>query len=201
MQDDYDGWEIVEELASGGQGRVYVALSPDHVEARRKSIRKILDAARAYSGGTDEAHQKGFAGALSEFIDSENTPQLGALKELYIKPGRDEKETVARFENEVKILSENKDPALLKLLYANIERRFMVTEYHPEALPHSGKIKHSERIGWSENRSWDRGRTQAPCGDMRDAIDGAPERRRKTHTLVRSPAAVIHDGFYADRVK
>jgi len=49
MQDDYDGWEIVKELASGGQGRVYVALSPDHVETRRKSTRQILDAVRAYS--------------------------------------------------------------------------------------------------------------------------------------------------------
>mgnify|MGYP001130174888 CR=1 FL=1 len=132
MQDNYDGWQILKELPSGGQGRVYIALSPDHVETKRKSIRNILNAARAYSGGTDQTHQEAFAGALSEFISSENKPHLGALKELYIKPGRDEKEAVARFENEVSILSENRNPALLKLLYANVAKRFMVTEYHPE---------------------------------------------------------------------
>jgi len=52
-------------------------------------------------------------------------------------------------------------------------------------------MRHSERIGWSENRSWDRVRTQAPCGDMRDAIDGVPERRRK-NAYVRAATCGSH---------
>jgi serine/threonine protein kinase len=134
MSDDYDGWEIIKNLGEGGQGKVYLALNPYTVRNREDSIVRMLRAARAFSGDSDKIHPKEFEDAITKFIDVKNSASHGALKILSIKPGKDENEAQGRFQKEVAILNNSNNPALLQLLHANLAKRFMVTEYHPEIL-------------------------------------------------------------------
>ncbi len=133
----YDGWEIIKDLGEGGQGKVYLVRSPGDAANRRESIEKILNSTRAYSGISDASKtQQAFTTALAKFIEFERNPNLGALKQMSIKPGRDEQRALERFEKEIKALRENSNPALLRLLHENLNKRFMVTEYHPGGTLH-----------------------------------------------------------------
>jgi serine/threonine protein kinase len=128
----YDGWEYIKDLGEGNQGRVYLVRSPGDAKSRKQLIETMLDATKIYAGISDKRQmvKENFATALTNFLKSESNPNVGALKQMNIKPGDDGRKALERFEKEITALSENTNPALLKLLHKNLEKRFMVTEYH-----------------------------------------------------------------------
>lgn len=144
----FDGWTVIKELGSGGQGNVFLVRSPEGTAQLKKTHQTILEHIRLLAGGLPPqgttpnerlAHLEAFAEAPRELALAvlncarENDPAiLGALKQFRLPPnGRQTKEAVARFEREVQVLRAITHPSILKLLHANTDRHFMITEYHP----------------------------------------------------------------------
>jgi len=136
----YDGWQPLSDdrqpdqeklLGKGGQGRVYLARSPELVvrvqRAKERVLQNILDAP---TGGFDAEE---LARLVRELGASDPENGLGALKQFQIATDNKEEEAkaVGRLEAEVKALDALKgQPGVLKLLHSNIPERFIVTEYH-----------------------------------------------------------------------
>lgn len=136
---EYDGWEPLQDekdpqkdktLGSGGQGTVYLCRSPEAASRRRDmnlQIRELL--AQTVGGRYEPTH---LAKNIVELGAPDSPENLGALKRFKI--GADntlEAQVIGRLESEVEALKALKDhPGILKLLDANIAKRFIVTEYH-----------------------------------------------------------------------
>lgn len=136
MADDYDGWERTgKELGSGGQGTVYLARNSQAATRRREAAIAIEDHLwpfhRTRGDETDPNKVAKFAENLATLISPDPPENLGALKHFHISPkDKDEEQrAVNRLITEINAL-ELKHPAILKLLYANPGKRFIVTEYH-----------------------------------------------------------------------
>jgi serine/threonine protein kinase len=136
---EYDGWELMRDendppreitLGSGGQGTVYLVRTPERAAKRRDINQQIRDLLMQSQGGRYDPLS--LAKNLFELGGPEPVESLAALKRFNIGPDdRVEAQAVGRLESEVKALKSLKDhPGVLKLLYANITQRFIVTEYH-----------------------------------------------------------------------
>jgi serine/threonine protein kinase len=143
MPDNYDGWQIIDELGKGGQGTVYRARSPERVE----KIRSLLEALRVqFRGLSNDYGSKEMAECIVALGSPDNVEHVGALKRFDIPEGFElatqmgftssasHQEAVkarGRLENEILALRTVQHAAALKLLYSNPTKRFIVTEYHP----------------------------------------------------------------------
>ena len=79
---------------------------------------------------------EGFAQAIAQYVSGDDAMELGALKEFTI-PGDDrqeEEKAVGRLTREIECLRDVNEPGILKLLDADADARWMVTEYHPTTL-------------------------------------------------------------------
>jgi serine/threonine protein kinase len=141
---EYDGWEPLRDdsspqrekaLGSGGQGTVYLARSPKRVQEiqeRAQAVKRLLRDATA-----QVQHKEVNFSELSQKIvalgGDDPVSDLGALKHFKI-PSHDideEKKAIGRLESEVQALNALREhPAILNLLHANTQGRFIVTEYH-----------------------------------------------------------------------
>jgi serine/threonine protein kinase len=133
---EHGGWEKLEPpLGSGGQGTVYKARTPARVAERTKcfeNFRNLLDRSRLSE----------FAEASLSYARPDLPSELGALKIFNIPTSEPEAdEAIGRLKNEVAVLRENR-PGLIRLLDANEQERWMVTELmsggtiekHPDTL-------------------------------------------------------------------
>jgi serine/threonine protein kinase len=135
----YDGWEPVgQAIGEGGQGIVYLARSPESVEARRLTADKIGTLLGTSALRADAALISELADRIVTMGSPDSPTSLSALKQFKIpdKNKDEESKAVGRLESEVRALKEINHPAVLKLKHANIGERFMVTEYH-----HRGTLK------------------------------------------------------------
>lgn len=117
-----DRWENLEKLGEGGQSTVYLVRTPERVAARSSAV--IL-MARA----RDEARHGDFANAVLEYAREDKLTELGALKE-FDKIKEDRTAPEKRLEREIEILREG-HPNLPRLIDANLNEQWMVTEYFP----------------------------------------------------------------------
>jgi hypothetical protein len=130
--------ECLAKLGEGGQSNVYLVRRPDRVTERQECIKK-LNSSPWPNGSTDEARLKEFADAFVRFSRQDEPSELGALKifkipvggDLAPLPGSKESEAINRLENEIAVLQQNR-PGLPKLLYSDLAKRQIVTEYFPE---------------------------------------------------------------------
>jgi serine/threonine protein kinase len=136
LLDKHDGWQIIEPLGEGGQGKVYKARSPERVRGIRNSRIEIT---RELRNIRDLAADEPLPEAVSKYIVDIGGPdppeQLGALKIFKIPDGnvQEKSKAFARLQAEVKALMDLTHPAILRLLHAPhmaAEEHFIVTEYH-----------------------------------------------------------------------
>jgi len=139
---DYGNWERIEKLGEGGQSEVYLARSPARVAERRKCLGQIqkvpegtyglqpinvISPARTVDSpfGLNGAE---LANAIWSYARPDKTSELGALKIFKIREGG--APAKERLRREVSVLRENR-PHLPKLLDANEDEEWIVTEYFP----------------------------------------------------------------------
>jgi serine/threonine protein kinase len=129
---DYDGWQALEPpLGEGGQGKVYLARSPQRATSIKSSSDLIARELRQLNGRMSVT----FAELARHIVDAggpDNIKDLGALKVFKIPgigPERDK--AYGRLGTEVNALNRIGHPAVLKLLHYNTHKDFIVTEYHP----------------------------------------------------------------------
>jgi serine/threonine protein kinase len=121
----HGGWELIEPpLGKGGQGVVYKARNPTRVAERSKCLEQFRDL-------MNRARFPEFAEASWLYARPDLPSELGALKIFAIPDsGKDADEAIGRLKNEAAVLRENR-LGLIKLLDANEEEHWMVTELMP----------------------------------------------------------------------
>jgi serine/threonine protein kinase len=129
---NFDGWETMEPpLGEGGQGTVYKARDPKRVELVRDSAQRLEQALRSINGNLRIGFD-GLAKLILEVGKPDEPKDLGALKVFKFRGDeRQIEKALARLETEITALKRISNPAVIKHLYSNLLKGFMVTEYHP----------------------------------------------------------------------
>jgi serine/threonine protein kinase len=151
-------WETIRPLGEGGQGKVFLVRSPDRVVqrkiAKQDMVLGLYPLSRDSPDNVTVAQAERVANAMFTLARPDDVDDLGALKEFQIRT--DETQVLKRLESEIRALREIRHAALLKMLDASLEERFLVTEYHPNGSlatkPHllkgdlSGALKAFKRL-------------------------------------------------------
>jgi serine/threonine protein kinase len=131
---DYDGWEILEPLGEGGQSKVYLARSSKRCTEREQCLQMIHNSLM-------DARSAELATAIYSYARPDLPSELGALKvfkiplpslPLQLTGELEISEEVQRLRNELFALHLVQHEGLPKLLAANEDERWIVTELFPE---------------------------------------------------------------------
>jgi serine/threonine protein kinase len=137
----FGGWELIEPpLGRGGQGTVYKARFPQRTVAIANARTRVRDAIWRLSNSEritpkpdDEVELNNLVSSMNELSRPDDPArELGALKKFDI-PSDGSPEAVAtvhRLEREVEALRAIQHPGILRLIAANPDERWFVTEYH-----------------------------------------------------------------------
>jgi serine/threonine protein kinase len=132
MESHKSDWERVSstKLGEGGQSEVYLVRTPARTKQRANSL-AVLDSHIPTAMSFTTADEKTnvnvqFAEAVREYTRPDLPIELGAMKEFKLR--NDEEQSLKRLEQEIEVLRDGR-PGLPKLLGANLNERWMVTEY------------------------------------------------------------------------
>src|SRR6266700_2323090 len=132
MESSKSDWERVkpEKLGEGGQSEVYLVRTPERTKQRARSLHflesyappsMIVTTAEKRTPMTIE-----FAEAIRDYTRPDEPTELGAMKEFKLRDN--EEQSLRRLQQEIEVLQQNR-PGLPKLLDANVDERWMVTEF------------------------------------------------------------------------
>ncbi len=116
-------WEEIKRLGGGGQSDVFLVRSPARVSERESYLQTIRTA-------RDQDKKAEFAEAIWSYARPDSLPELGAKKIFKIRDDGGEQQALARLEQEMHVLQQNR-PGLPKLLDFSEDERWIVTEYFP----------------------------------------------------------------------
>jgi serine/threonine protein kinase len=130
------GWEQLKPLGEGGQSRVFLVRGALRVQERRNAVQQVLSSNpwAAYAGGNANEQVERIerlAINLSNYSRPDDVSELGALKMFKIDNGKDAEQAIGRLKNEITVLRQNR-PGLVRLLDANENEKWVVTEYMPD---------------------------------------------------------------------
>jgi serine/threonine protein kinase len=131
MESKKSDWERVkqEPLGEGGQSKVYLVRTPERTKEREQS-REALRNHVWVLDSTDKSHliesRLKFVEAVETYTRADKANELGAMKEFKLRD--DEDQSLRRLQREIEVLQQNRS-GLPRLLGANIDERWMVTEY------------------------------------------------------------------------
>jgi len=132
MESRKSDWERVSptKLGEGGQSEVYLVRTPERTKQRARSL-QFLDShvptAISYTSADEKSNLNiQFAEAIRDYTRPDPPTELGAMKEFKLRDN--EEQSLRRLQQEIEILQGNR-PGLPKLLGANVNERWMVTEY------------------------------------------------------------------------
>jgi serine/threonine protein kinase len=134
---NYDGWTpIGDAIGKGGQGEVWKARSPT-ANARFAELMGTLENAvkgMVAVGMDPQRHTLSLANAFVALAKMDGAGDIGALKVFAIPSTASEhgKKAIARLGREIEALKAVQHPNVLRLLHANADRHFMVTEYYDD---------------------------------------------------------------------
>jgi serine/threonine protein kinase len=121
-------WQEIRKLGAGGQSEVFLVRTPKRVAERSDFLMKV----QQHAGGCRIDGAAELSEAAFNYARPEQPPELGALKVFIPRAdGPDaEEQMMARLQNEIAVLSQNR-PGLIRMLDSNIDERWIVTEYYP----------------------------------------------------------------------
>lgn len=131
-------WEEICELGAGGQGRVVLVRDTEKVASNDQLESNVLAAVRGMSQTADYQGQRKvafetFRRAIQQIVESDNPPNLGALKNLHDpSDARDPELAGERMKREIQSMSDVSHPNLLRILDSSSDDRWYVSEYHPK---------------------------------------------------------------------
>ncbi len=130
MESRKSDWERVSptKLGEGGQSEVYLVRTPERTKRRARSL-IIINSYAFPNTQTDEVRSKmnqEYLEAIRDYTRPDRPTELGAMKEFKLRD--DEEQSLRRLQQEVDVLQQNR-PGLPKFLGANVNERWMVTEY------------------------------------------------------------------------
>lgn len=129
-------WEKLNPLGEGGQSRVFLVRSPLRATERRNASDAVLRSnpwAPYVGGNPTEISERveRLASSIWSYARPDQLPELGALKTFKIpKDETEAAEALGRLKNEITILQQDR-PGFVKLLDANENERWIVTEFMP----------------------------------------------------------------------
>jgi len=132
-------WEEIRELGRGGQSRVSLVRSPTRVAERARCLETIRFA-------LDADKRADLANAIATYARPETLPELGAMKKFVIRPNSDEQQSVARLQQEIRVLQQQR-VGLPKLLDSNESDRWIVTEFFPRGTLEDNVSQYQGRPG------------------------------------------------------
>jgi serine/threonine protein kinase len=130
MESRKSDWERVgaTKLGEGGQSEVYLVRTPDRTKQRARSF-AFINSYAFPNTQTEEMRSKmnrEYLEAIRDYTRPDLSTELGAMKEFKLRD--DEEQSLRRLQQEIEVLQQNR-PGLPKLLGANVNERWMVTEY------------------------------------------------------------------------
>ena len=145
---DYNGWEVIRPLGSGGQSDVFLVRSAERQRARNAALRSMSALLPGPANisipvfGPEAASD--FANAIAEYNRPDVPSELGALKVFKLREGGDtdsEKQALNRLLREIEVLRKNL-PGLLTLLASNEKERWIITQYYAEGTIEGNPFKY-----------------------------------------------------------
>jgi len=125
-------WKKIDLLGKGGQGEVYrvLDLSKFKIEPMFETVKTAIGLTQ-----TIEIQHKQFEQFQQVILDigrMENPINQGALKLLHLpEAARDAERAAERIANEIRAMSENVHPNLLRLVDVDSDSKWFVSEYYP----------------------------------------------------------------------
>ncbi len=144
LQRDIHGWKILRELGEGGQSKVYLVRSPARQAERKEKLSEMARAVRAQD-------EEKMSETVWSAVRPDEPSELGALKVFNIPPKSTgpppppDYEPLKRLKNEIAALRLDL-PGLPKLLDADEDERWIVTEYFPEGSLSHNLLKHRGKV-------------------------------------------------------
>ena len=136
---DYlERWKIIEELGEGGQGKVYRVLDTRRFNIDEQILPDIARAiqtigARVRTRQSEKEHLELFRKAMVDLFRMEDSSHQGALKVLHRpQDARDVDRADDRIKREIHAMSDTSHPNLLRILDADPDSKWFVSQYHPK---------------------------------------------------------------------
>lgn len=130
MESRKSDWERVSpnKLGEGGQSEVYLVRTPERTKQRARSLSIITSHAPIMTGIREHVSKANleYVEAIRDYTRPDLPTELGAVKEFKLRD--DEEQSLRRLQQEIEVLQQNR-LGLPKLLGANVNERWMVTEY------------------------------------------------------------------------
>lgn len=134
---EYGKWNVIEELGSGGQGKVYLALDSEKLDIEGSIVptisKAIINMGKVGAReGEREEYSKQLAEAIANYQRLRDPYCCGALKVLYRPQESDSSgKALERMQLEITALQEAQHPNILRILDKDIKQGWFVGEYFP----------------------------------------------------------------------
>lgn len=123
-------WEILNEIAPGGQGMVYLVRNKSKFNTGLMNLHMAIEQLMSDSDGRRQIGYQKFRNAINEITKVDNG-YLGALKVLHSpKDARDSELAEERIKREIKAMADVKHPNLIEVLDVDTEEKWFVTRYY-----------------------------------------------------------------------
>lgn len=129
-------WNIIKELGEGGQGKVYkvIDVTKFNLEQEIKpAINNWINSLSNRSVASTPENFDLFRKAIVKLVKMDDDANHSALKILHkAEKARDAESAEARIKHEMQAMSEMHHPNLLKIIDADPNGKWFVSEYHPK---------------------------------------------------------------------
>ena len=151
QETQYGTWEVIERLAEGGQGEVFLVRDTSQFEDTHTKVSRLRKQIDALVRSTSIRASKAEAEFVSEIrrLAVESHGQLGALKKLHPldeSAVSDKRKALGRMKSELEALKSISHPSLVRILDDNFHEQWFVMEYHSRGTLTKNMKKYTGRV-------------------------------------------------------